>query len=102
MLELKEIICDIKEELGSAEDYAYEAMKHREQYPSLAKLYHRIAEEKMGRVDDLHREVVAMIDKKRQSGVEVPAAMTAIWDFEHGLMMDEAAEIRHKLEMFNK
>lgn len=101
MKEIKEIICDIKDELGSAGDYAYEAIKHKEQYPGLAKLYHRIAEEKLDRVDDLHREIVSMIDKKRQSGAEVPASMAAIWDFEHGLMIDEAAEIRHKLDMYN-
>ena len=102
MMEIKELVQDIRHELKGADKYAYEAVKHKEEYPSLSQVYARIAREKLENVNDLHQEIVARIDKARRAGAEIPAGMAAIWDFEHRMMVEEQAMIQHKLEMYKQ
>lgn len=102
MTEIKELVKDIRHELKGADKYAYEAIKHKEEFPSLSQTYARIAREKLENVNDLHKEIVAMIDKARRAGTEIPAGMAAIWDFEHKMMIEEEAMIQHKLEMYKQ
>ena len=100
MKELKEVIRDIGEILDSAEMYAKEAVKHKTQYPSLAGVYCRIAQDDLSHVDMLHKQAVVMIEEKKRDGHEVPASMQAIWDWEHEKMMDETADVKRLLEMY--
>lgn len=100
MQELKEIICDIGGMLESAECYAKEAVKHKEQFPALAATYARLAQDGLSHVDMLHRHAVEMIESKERSGAEAPASMRAVWDWEHNKQIEEAANIRRLLDMY--
>lgn len=101
MKELKEVVMDIHEELECAEKYAKEAVKHKEQYPALASVYYRISTDDLAHMDMLHKQAVDMIEEKKRDGHEVPASMQAIWDWEHEKMMDETADVKRLLEMYN-
>ena len=83
MKEMKEVIMDIHEELENAEKYAKEAVKHREQYPALSSVYYRVSNDGLAHMDMLHKQVMEMIEEKKRAGHEVPAAMQAVWDWEH-------------------
>lgn len=100
MKELKEIIADIQEMLDCAEMYAREAVKHKNQYPDLASTYARIAQDDLAHVDMLHKHAVNMIEEKQKNGTEAPAAMKAIWDFEHDREIDKAADVKRLLDMY--
>lgn len=100
MKEIKELVCDIKHELKSAEKYAHEAVKHKAEYPALAAVYYRMASEKLDHVDMLHKEAVAMIDRAERSGKEVPKGMRDIWSWYHDMMIEDATDIRRTLDMY--
>lgn len=100
MKELKEVIMDMHEKLECAEEYAKEAVKHREQYPELAAVYYRISADDLAHMDMLHKQAVEMIDKKKREGREVPAPMQAVWDWEHEKMMDETVDVKRLLDMY--
>lgn len=102
MKEIKELVSFIRAGIAEADRYASEALKHKEQYPSLAQTYNRIARERMENVNDLHKESAELIEKARKHGEDAPAAMEAIWSFEHQMMVDDAAQVRIKLEMYKE
>lgn len=100
MKEIKELACDIMDELNKADEYAREAVKHKDQYPELSQDYYRIASDDLEHVDKLHKEAVAMIDKAQRSGAEIPKAMTEIWNWFHELMIGKQADVRRMLDMY--
>lgn len=100
MQELKEIIRDIGDKLDNAEMYAKEAVKHKTQYPSLAGVYCRIAQDDLTHVEMLHKQAVDMIGEKQRSGVSVPPAMQAVWDYEHEKQIEDAADVRRLIDMY--
>ena len=101
MTELKEIIRDIEAELECAEGYAKEAVKHKHEYPELASVYAQIAKDDMGHADALHKQALAMIEEKKREGAEAPASMKAIWEYEHERQIEDAANVRRLLDMYN-
>jgi len=102
MKELKEVIRDIEEILDSAEMYAKEAVKHKTQYPSLAGVYCRIAQDDLSHVDMLHKQAVEMIGEQKRSGVTVPESMQAVWDFEHERQIEDVADVKRLIDMYKE
>lgn len=102
MKELKEVIRDIGEILDSAEMYAKEAVKHKTQYPALAGVYCRIAHDNLSHVDMLHKQAVEMIGEQKRSGVNVPEAMQAVWDFEHERQIEDVADVKRLIDMYKE
>ena len=50
-------------------------------------------------MDSLHKMAVRMIEKKKESGAEVPPAMQAVWDWEHEQMIDRVGKIKTLMSM---
>ena len=98
---IKTIVEDIKEELEGAEHYAKLATQYKDEDKALAENYAKMAEAELGHVNALHAQVVRIIkDWKATNGKEVPAAMQAVWDWEHEQMIDKAAGIKMLLSMY--
>ena len=95
MKEIKEVAKRIRCELRAAEWYADEALKDREMYPKLAKHYHDMAADNLKRVDELHTAVAEMIDEVQKSGKVIPQGMLDVWNFEHEMLMEHAADVRY-------
>jgi rubrerythrin len=99
MKRIKHLVEDIREELEGAEHYAKLAMKMKDEAPSDASLYAEMSRQEMEHVNKLHTMAVRLIEKQRQSGVTPPAAMQAVWDWEHEKMIEHLARIKHMLSM---
>lgn len=100
MKKIKEIVEVIADELEGAECYAKKATEYRDTDKALADTYARMAQVELGHVDEMHKHVVRVIEEHRKSGGEVPAAMQAVWDWEHGKAVDNAARVKSLLSVY--
>lgn len=91
MMELKELLMDIRKELRCADMYAKEAKKHKAEYPELAEVYHRIATDKVAHADMLHKEAHKMASKHH---------MEAIWDVEDYMTKHDMEEVKKCLDSY--
>lgn len=96
---IKEIAKRIKEELHDAEWYAEKALEHKAMHPDLSEVYIRLAKEEHAHSTLLHDKVVALI-RKASSEKEVPPAMREMWEWQHGEIIEEEAEVKRLLEMY--
>ena len=91
---IKRISEQIDEELEDAEKYAKCALKHRDEHPALARVYHELSLEEMRHVDMLHAEVVKIIDEHRKTHGEPPAVMKYVYEYLHEKQIEEANEVK--------
>ena len=99
MREIKHIVENIREELEGAEKYAKIAAKMKTDDSTSASVYAEMARQELGHVDNLHKMAVRAIEKQKAAGVVVPPAMQAVWDWEHGNMVEKASQIKMLLAM---
>lgn len=100
MREIMEVAKFIRKEVARADMYAYEAVKHKEQYPDLAQHYYKAAQDHLAIADSLHAGAVRMIDMTKRSGANPPEAMLRMWEFEHEMQIEEKDAVLRKLAMF--
>ena len=100
MREIMEVSKYIRKELKRAEEYAYEANKHKHEYPDMAAQYYRAAHEHLEIVDDLHLGVIKLIEAAKRGGAVPTEAMRKMWDFEHDMLIEEKADIVRLLDMY--
>lgn len=102
MKKIKWIAEKIEEELRDAEEYSKAAHHYKDSDNELSRCCASLAEEELKQSDKLHREAVRSIQEYRDSGHEAPAAMQAVWDWEHDKMIDHTARIRHMLALLSR
>ena len=100
MREIMEVARYIRKELKMADEYAYEAVKHREQFPDMAQHYYKVSMDHLTAADDLHVGAVRMIDMAKRGGAEPSDVMKRVWEHEHEMMIDEKDCVMRKLNMF--
>ena len=99
---LKDLIQKANETMDEIEWYAEKAHHLRVDHKSLADKYIKIAEMHVNIYTMLHDSMVELIDEQKRKGVEVPAAMQAIWDYEHEKLVKEFAEAKYLIEEYKK
>lgn len=99
MERIKNLAKQIEEELEDAEHYAKCAVKLKDENASDSSAYAEMARQEMGHAEKLHNMAVRLIEKQRQTGVAPPAAMLAVWEWEHEKMMDHMATVKLLLSM---
>ena len=99
MKAIKSIVADIRDELEVAQHYAEMAAKLRDTDATAAGIYAEMARQELTHVDKLHGMAVKLINESKAAGHEAPAAMQAVWDWEHSGMIDRTARIRALLDM---
>lgn len=98
---IKDLVEDIEEETEGAEHYAKLATQYKTEDRELADVYAKLAAIELDLVDALHEQVVRIIKAwKVSSGKETPASMQAVWDWEHGKIVDTVARIKTMLSMY--
>ena len=98
---IKHLVEENEEELDGAEHYAEKATKYKDEDRELADVYAKLANVELDHVNTLHSQVVRIIKEwKAKSGEEPPAAMMAVWDYEHGRATDKAAKVKTLLDMY--
>ena len=91
---IKKLVKMIDEELGDAKKYAECALREKEENPTLANLFYTLSLEEMKHMNILHGEAVKMIEDNKAKHGEPPAAMQAIYDWEHEKQIEESKEIK--------
>lgn len=100
---IKHLVEDIEEELEGAEHYAKLATQYKDEDRELADVYAKLANVELDHVNALHGQVVRIIkDWKAKSGEEPPAAMAAVWDYEHQRAIDKSAKIKILLDLYRQ
>ena len=87
-------------EIEDAEKYAKAALKHKDDFPNLAKTFYTLSNEEMEHMAALHDAVVDVIAEYRKSHGEPPAEMQAVYDYLHEKQIEEAAEVKTLLSMY--
>ena len=100
MTEMMELAKYIRKELSTADMYAYEAVKHKTQFPELAHHYSRVAQEHVSIADQLHQGGQRLVDDAKRSGHSDAERMRSVWAFETEMAMDQRECIQRKMEMF--
>lgn len=100
MKEIKELVEHIHEEMEDAEDYIKLALHYKETDSRLADTYARLAQEEIGHADHLHGQAVRIIDAHRAAGHTPPAAMLAVWEWEHKKSIDHKAKVKSMMDMY--
>ncbi len=99
---IKKLVEMIEDELEGAEEYAKEANHYKTENAGLSNTFYEIAQQEMKHVSMLHDQVAAIIKRHREDHGEPPAAMMAVWEWEHEKHIEEAAEVRRLLEMYRQ
>ena len=90
----------IDEEIDDAMKYIKCALMHKEDNPSLADTFARLADEEMKHMMILHEQVVAIIsDYKRKNG-DPPETMKVVYDILHKRHIDKAAETKAAISLY--
>ena len=100
MKAIKCIIKSIKEEIEGAEEYAKKATEYKDSDRLLADTYAKMAATELDHVNSLHAHAVRLIKEHKATGKETPAAMQAVWDYEHENQVEWVAKIKMLLEMY--
>ena len=99
---IKRIYEQIEDELEGAKEYAKCAVKHKEEFPALARTWYEISLAETGHVDMLHKQVVNLINEHRAKHGQPPEAMMAVYNFLHEKAIEEMEEIKRYQEMFRQ
>lgn len=94
------IVDDIREEMEGAEHYAKMASKYKETDRFMAETYAKLAEAELGHVNALHEQAVRLIKDQQSAGIQIPAGMKTVWDWEHEKMVDTVSRIKIMLNMY--
>jgi hypothetical protein len=100
MKEFKEVLAFVAEEMESAEEYAGEAAKHREQYPELAALYFRCAVDCDTHAEILCKHAWTMVEACEQRHSEHALWMRHVWEYAREMRMKRAEHVKHLLDMY--
>ena len=100
MEKIKQISCDIKDELKDAKKYAKKALLYKDTDPSLAEMYYGLAREEMGHMERLHNMVVKIIKLYRDEHGDPPPAMQARYDFLHEEFTERAIHIQKYFDRY--
>ena len=92
----------IEEEIEDACKYVREAIKYRDQYPEISRLFGSLSSEEMDHMRRLHDAVADMINEYRRDRGEPPSEMMAIYDYLHERHVKKAAEVRELQAMFRE
>ena len=102
MIIIQNISHDVKEKIHDADKDIRKAIDIKYEYPSLANDYYEFSVERIQEAMDLHSKVVKIIDEYRKENGEPPATMSALWDFSHKIIMEEADDVKILQEQYKK
>lgn len=88
--------------LEEIEWYGEKAILLRDEHKSIADVYNKIAEIHINIYDMLHKQMVDLIEQKKRDGVQIPAEMSAIWNYEHERLIKEFRDAKILVDEYKK
>lgn len=99
---IKKVYEQIEEELEGGLEYIKCAVKHKEDFPALARTWYEISMVEANHVDMLHKQVVALISEHRAKHGAPPEAMMAVYNFLHERSIEKMQEIKRLQEIYRQ
>lgn len=90
---IDEEVCDVKK-------YAKLAAEVKADRPALAQVLYTISTQEDSHQAAIHAEVVKIIQEHRKTKGEPPAAMLAVYDYQHRKSIDKLAEARKYQDVY--
>ena len=90
----------IEEEIADAEKYAKCALHYKEENPTLADTFFKLANEEMGHMAALHSQVTSIIQEYRKKNGDPPSAMLMLYDILHKKHIASAATVKGLISMY--
>lgn len=94
MKDIKILSKHIREELQDAENYAKLALHYKDDDRSLSQAFEKLAGQELDHADILHAQATRLIKHKKETGIEPPVSMLAVWNWEHENMIECVAKIK--------
>lgn len=91
---IRDVSKDIKCKVKESDRDIRKAIERKQDYLNLANCYYEFSVERLGEVDDLHKEVVSLIESYRKEKGEPPTYMMEMWDWEHKMIMEDIEDIK--------
>lgn len=102
-MKIIEMLSDkIAEEIEQAENYAKCALNYKDERPQLAETFYRIANDKIGHMNLLHTQVVAIIEEYRKEKGEPPEGMKTLYNILHRKHIEHAAAVKGMLALYKE
>lgn len=88
-IELMEHVLD---EIRDAHNYVKMAIEYKDCYSKTAELLYKLSGEEMEHANELHKNVVWMMDERRKVG-ELPADDAAVYEYLHRHAIDKSGDV---------
>lgn len=96
---IKCLVENIRDEMHDAEKYAKLAMKYKAEYPEMADTFVTLSKQEVNHATMLHNHAERVIRNYRDENGDPPAAMMAVYDWEHEKMIDAMARTKALQDM---
>lgn len=90
----------IEEEVRDAEKYATCALRHKEDNPSLADAFYKLANDELGHAMALHTQVVAIINNYKKEHGDPPEVMAKLYEILHERSIKNMATVKGMLSLY--
>ena len=97
---IQELTDMIADELDDSCRYVKEALRLKDERPSVAQTFYSLSMDEMKHSEILHGEVVKIINEYKAQGEVVPEKMQAVYDYLHQKYIDKAHDVKVYMEQY--
>lgn len=99
MKEIKMLAQMMEAELDDAHEYIKEALHYKHEDTELANMFYELSKQEVEHSHMEHEQAVRLIKAYNK---EAPAAMKAVWDWQHDRLIEHEADIKRLMAMFRE